>query len=114
LIQFALQSALESVFRGDFTLERLVEAYAHAPATLFAIEERGYLREGYFADLTLVDPYKPQTVRRAQVRSKCGWSPFEGDTFRASIAATFVSGNLVARDGKLLDAPTGMRLAFDR
>lgn len=114
LIQFALQSALESVFRGDFTLERLVEAYAHAPATLFAIEERGYLREGYFADLTLVDPYKPQTVRREQVLSKCGWSPFEGDTFRASIAATFVSGNLVARDGKLLDAPTGMRLAFDR
>ena len=114
LIQFALQSALECVFRGDFTLERLVEAYAHAPATLFAIEDRGYLREGYFADLTLVDPHKPQTVRKDQVLSKCGWSPFEGDTFRSSVAATFVNGNLVARDGKALDAPPGMRLGFNR
>ena len=114
LIQFALQSALECTFRGDFTLERLVEACAHAPATLFAIQDRGYLREGYFADLTLVDPAKPQVVRKDQVLSKCGWSPFEGDTFRASIAATFVNGNLVARDGKILDAPTGMRLAFAR
>ncbi|TAN03975.1 MAG: dihydroorotase [Rhodanobacteraceae bacterium] len=114
LIQFALQSALESVFRGDFTLERLVETYAHAPATLFAIEGRGYLREGYCADLTLVDPTTPQTVRREGIASKCGWSPFEGDTFRASIAATFVNGNLVARNGKVLGASQGMRLEFDR
>ncbi|HEX7368686.1 MAG TPA: dihydroorotase [Rhodanobacteraceae bacterium] len=114
LVQFALQSALECVLRGDFTLERLVEAYAHAPATLFAIKDRGYLREGGFADMVLVDPNKPQTVRREQILSKCGWSPFEGDTFRASIAATFVNGNLVARNGKLLDATPGMRLAFDR
>ena len=114
LIQFALQSALECVFRGDFTLERLVDAYAHAPATLFAIEGRGYLREGWFADLTLVDPNKPQVVRAEQVLSKCGWSPFEGDTFRTNIAATFVNGNLAARDGKALDAAPGMRLQFDR
>lgn len=114
LIQFALQSALECVFRGDFTLERLVEAYAHAPTTLFAVEGRGFLREGYFADLTLVDPAKPQIVRREQIVSKCGWSPFEGDTFRASVAATFVNGRLVARNGKVLDAPPGMRLEFDR
>jgi dihydroorotase len=92
----------------------LVEAYAHAPATLFAIEGRGYLREGYFADLTLVDPNKPQTVRAEQVLSKCGWSPFEGDTFHASIAATFVNGNLAARNGKVLDASPGMRLEFNR
>jgi dihydroorotase len=114
LVQFALQSALECVVRGDFTLERLVEACAHAPATLFAVKDRGYLREGWFADLVLVDPHKPQTVRRDQVLSKCGWSPFEGDTFHTRIAATFVNGNLVARDGNLLDAPKGMRLAFDR
>jgi dihydroorotase len=100
------------VFRGDFSLERLVEAYAHAPATLFAIEDRGYLREGWFADLALVDPNKPQTVRKDQVLSKCGWSPFEGDTFRASIAATFVNGHLAARDGKMFDTPPGMRLEF--
>jgi dihydroorotase len=114
LIQFALQVALECTFRGDFTLERLVEACAHAPATLFAIQDRGYLREGYFADLTLIDPAKPQVVRKDQVLSKCGWSPFEGDTFRAGVAATFVNGNLVARDGKILNAPTGMRLVFAR
>ena len=114
LIQFALQSALECVFRGDFPLERLVEAYAHAPATLFAIDGRGYLREGWFADLALVDPNKPQTVHKDQVLSKCGWSPFEGDTYRASIAATFVNGNLAARDGKVLDVQSGMRLRFGR
>jgi dihydroorotase len=114
LIQFALQSALEHVFDGKLTLERLVEAYAHAPATLFRIVDRGYMREGAFADLVLVDPAKPQTVQRADIHSKCGWSPFEGDTFRASIAATFVNGNLAARDGKLLDAPPGKRLTFDR
>ena len=114
LIQFALQSALETVFNQHLTLERLVEAYAHAPATLFAIDGRGYLREGYFADLTLINPNKPQIVRRDQVLSKCGWSPFEGDTFRASVAATFVNGNLAARDGKVLDTPPGMRLQFNR
>ncbi|HEX5353414.1 MAG TPA: dihydroorotase [Rhodanobacteraceae bacterium] len=114
LIQFALQSALELVFNGDLTLERLVEVCAHAPATLFAIEDRGYLREGCFADLTLVDPARPQRVGKDQVLSKCGWSPFEGGTFRASIAATFVNGNPVVRDGKLLDAPPGMRLSFNR
>jgi dihydroorotase len=114
LIQFALQSALEGVFRGDFSLERLVEAYAHAPAALFKVVDRGYLREGCFADLALVDPGTPQTVRREDIVSKCGWSPFEGDTFRASLAATFVNGNLVARAGRVLDAPPGMRLVFDR
>lgn len=114
LIQFALQSALETVFNQHLALERLVEAYAHAPATLFAIDGRGYLREGYFADLTLINPNKPQIVRRDQVLSKCGWSPFEGDTFHASVAATFVNGNLAARDGKVLDTPQGMRLQFNR
>ncbi len=114
LIQFALQSALESVFRGDFTLERLVEAYAHAPATLFAVRDRGFLREGCFADLVLVDPNQPHTVHADQVLSKCGWSPFEGDTFRASIAATFVNGELAARRGQIVGATPGMRLAFDR
>lgn len=114
LVQFALQSALESVFKGDLTLERLVTAYAHAPATRFGIVERGFLREGYFADLTLVDPRQSQTVRNDQILSKCGWSPFEGDIFRASIAATFVNGNLAARNGKVLAAPNGLPLAFQR
>lgn len=114
LVQFALQSGLEHVFDGTLKLERLVEAYAHAPATLFRIVDRGYLREGAFADLVLVDPAKPHHVQRRDIVSKCGWSPFEGDSFRASIAATFVNGHLAARDGKLLDSVPAMRLEFDR
>ena len=114
LIQYALQSALEHVFGGKLSLERLVDAYAHAPATLFRIVDRGFLREGNFADLVLVDPATPHTVRRDGVLSKCGWSPFEGETFRASIAATFVNGELAARGGRLLETPPGMPLVFDR
>lgn len=114
LVQFALQCALERVFDGRLTLERAVEAVTHAPATLFNVHERGYLREGYAADLTLVDPATPHTVRREEVLSKCGWSPFEGTTFRSSIAATFVNGRLGYRDGRLDDATRGTRLEFAR
>ncbi|PZQ14038.1 MAG: dihydroorotase [Rhodanobacter denitrificans] len=114
LVQFALQCALERVFDGRLTLERAVEAVTHAPATLFDVHERGYLREGYAADLTLVDPARPQTVRREDVLSKCGWSPFEGTTFRSSIAATFVNGRLGYRDGRLDDTTRGTRLEFAR
>ncbi len=114
LIQFALQSALEHVFDGKLRLERLVEATAHAPAALFAIKDRGFLREGYFADLTLVDLNTPQTVKRSDVLSKCGWSPFEGDAFRSSVAATWVNGHLAWNDGKLDDTLLGQRLEFDR
>jgi dihydroorotase len=114
LIQFALQSALEQVFDGKLTLERLVETTAHAPATLFAIRDRGFLREGHFADLALIDLDTPQTVKSSDVISKCGWSPFEGDTFRSSIAATWVNGHLAWDAGKLDDASRGQRLEFSR
>ena len=114
LIQYALQSTLEHVFDGALTLERIVDATSHAPATLFDIKDRGFVREGYFADLVLVDPGTPHIVHGEDVLSKCGWSPFEGHTFRASITATFVNGHLAARHGRLLDAEPGMRLEFDR
>ncbi|MHB8678808.1 MAG: dihydroorotase [Rudaea sp.] len=114
LIQFALQSALEHVFDGRLTLERLIETTAHAPATLFAIKDRGFLREGYFADLALIDLDTPQTVHREDVLSKCGWSPFEHDTFRSSIAATWVNGHLAWDQGRLDDSQRGQRLEFDR
>lgn len=114
LIQFALQSALEHVFDGKLTLERLVETTSHAPATVFAIAGRGFLREGYFADLALIDLETPQTVKRDDVLSKCAWSPFEGDTFRASIAATWVNGHLVWNAGKLALSESGKRLEFAR
>ncbi|HET6805834.1 MAG TPA: dihydroorotase [Frateuria sp.] len=114
LVQFALQAALERVFEGKLTLERVVEAVTHAPATLFDVRDRGYLREGYAADLVLVDPRKPHTVRREDVLSKCGWSPFEGTTFSSSIAATFVNGQRVWDGRRVDDAVRGERLSFDR
>ncbi len=114
LVQFALQAALQRVYEGKLTLERVVEAVTHAPATLFDVKERGYLREGYAADLVLVDPHKPHTVRREEVLSKCGWSPFEGYTFASSIAATFVNGRRVWDGAKVDDSVRGQRLAFDR
>jgi dihydroorotase len=78
------------------------------------VRERGFLREGYFADLVLVDPKKPHAVTAADVLSKCGWSPFEGETFRTSIAATFVNGELGYEDGRVVDSMRGKRLEFAR
>jgi dihydroorotase len=114
LVQYALQCALERVFDGALTLERVVEAVTHAPATLFDVRERGFLREGFHADLVLVDPDKPHTVTAGEVLSKCGWSPFEGTTFRSSIAATFVNGQRVWHEGQLDDGVRGARLEFAR
>ena len=102
------------MFEGRLKLERLVEATSHAPAQLFDIKDRGFLREGCFADVVLVDPDTTHTVRKEEILSKCGWSPFEGHTFRSRIAATFVNGHLAARHGRLLDPKPGMRLEFAR
>ncbi|HJU40099.1 MAG TPA: dihydroorotase [Tahibacter sp.] len=114
LVQFALQCALEQHFLGNLPLERIVEAVTHAPATLFDVAERGFLREGYHADLVLVDPNRPHTVRRDEVLSRCGWSPFEGRTFRSSIAATWVNGHRVWDGERLDDSVMGRRLEFAR
>jgi dihydroorotase len=114
LVQYALQCAIERVLDGKLTLERVVEAVSHAPATLFNVRERGYLREGFHADLVLVDPNMPHLVTAADVLSKCGWSPFEDYTFRSSIAATFVNGELAWHQGTLDDTVRGQRLEFDR
>ena len=114
LVQYALQCAIERVLDGKLMLERVVEAVSHAPATLFNVRERGFVREGYFADFVLVDPEKPHLVTQADVLSKCGWSPFEGYTFRSSIAATFVNGHLAWHEGELDDNTRGRRLEFAR
>lgn len=114
LVQFALQCALEQHFEGKLTLERIVESVTHAPAQLFQVAERGYLREGYKADLVLVDPNTPHTVRREEVLSRCGWSPFEGHTFRSSIASTWVNGRRVWDGRRIDDSVRGERLAFAR
>lgn len=114
LVQFALQCALEQSFDGAIPLERIVESVTHAPADLFQVKGRGYLREGYFADLVLVDPRKPHTVRREEVVSRCGWSPFEGRTFRSSIASTWVNGERAWDGERVNEHVRGMRLEFDR
>ena len=114
LVQYALQCAIERVLDGKLALERVVEAVSHAPAIRFDVRERGFVREGFRADLVLVDPAKPHKVTAADVLSKCGWSPFEGYTFRSSIAATFVNGTLAWHEGRLDDSVRGQRLEFAR
>lgn len=112
LVQYALPVLFELVARGELTLEQVVQKVCHAPALRFGVQERGYLREGYFADLTLVDLDAPFTVQRADVLSLCGWSPFEGMRFPASIAATWVNGVLAWDGKKVLPQPQGQRLVF--
>ncbi len=113
LVQDALVAALELVHEGKLTTAQVVDKVAHAPALLFDVAERGFLREGYFADLVLVDD-TPHVVRREDVLSKCGWSPFEGSTFHSTIAATWVNGTQVWNGTNLIGTPAGHRLRFDR
>jgi len=113
LVQYALVAALELVHEGRLTTAQVVRKFAHAPAQLFDVHERGFLREGYWADLVLVDD-TPFTVRRADVLSKCGWSPFEGTTFHSRIATTWVNGQVAWNGDRLVDAPQGQRLVFAR
>jgi len=113
LVQFALNAALELVHAGRLTTAQVVQKFAHAPAQLFDVAHRGYLREGYAADLVLIDD-SPYTVRREDVLSRCGWSPFEGTTFRSRIASTWVNGVLAWDGERLVGSPQGQRLQFDR
>lgn len=113
LVQFTLNAALERVHEGRLTTAQVVQKVAHAPAQLFDVHERGFLREGYWADLVLVDD-APVTVRREDVLSKCGWSPFEGMTFHTRIASTWVNGMQAWNGTRLVGTPGGQRLAFAR
>ncbi|MEO8748302.1 MAG: dihydroorotase [Rhodanobacter sp.] len=114
LVQFALQVALQRVAEGKLSIEKIVEATSHAPAIRFDVKGRGYLREGYAADLVLVDPHKAHTVTRAEVLSTCGWSPFEGLRFGSSIISTFVNGQRVWDGSRIDNDVRGQRLEFDR
>jgi dihydroorotase len=113
LVQYALNAALELVHEGRLTTAQVVQKFAHAPAQLFDVSERGFLREGYWADLVLIED-APLTVRRQDVLSKCGWSPFEGTTFHSRIASTWVNGMQVWDGARLVGTPQGQRLAFAR
>ena len=114
LVQHALLAMLEKSKEGKISIERVVEKMAHAPAILFKIENRGYIREGYFADLVIINPNKGITISKNNILSKCGWSPFEGENFSCSIEKTFVNGNLVYSDGKIIENGIGSRLLFNR
>ncbi len=114
LVQHALVAALEMVKEGIFTYEKIVQKMCHAPATLFKVRKRGYIREGYKADLVLVDPNKAWTVKEDNILYKCGWSPFEGTTFSHAVTHTIVNGNIVYENGKLNAEVKGERLLFDR
>ena len=112
LVQHSLVAMLQLVKQGAFSLEKVIEKMCHAPADLFRIEDRGYIRPGYFADLVLVDLNKPWTVSTVNILYKCGWSPFEGTTFDASVLKTWVNGKLAYDNGKVDDSVRGMRLLF--
>lgn len=114
LVQHALVALFESFHQGKISVEKIVEKTAHNPAKLFKIENRGFIREGYFADLVIVDPASPWNVRKDNIISKCGWSPFEGNTFKSKISHTFVNGKMVYANGKVNETPFGERLLFDR
>lgn len=113
-IQFSLVSLFELVHEGVLTVEQLVQKMCHAPAELYQIEKRGYIRPGYWADLVLVNPNKEWTVTSDCIQSKCGWSPMEGHHFHAQVEKTFVNGVLAYADGKVNTSNRGQALVFAR
>lgn len=114
LVQHALPALFELTRQGVFTPELVVQKFSHNVADLFQIDRRGYIREGYYADLVLMDPQTPQTVSKANVLYKCGWSPFESDTFTHTVTHTWVNGNLVYENGIFDESNRGMRMLFNR
>lgn len=114
LVQHALLLMLQYVKEGRISLEKVVEKMCHAPAQCFQIAGRGYIREGYSADLVLVNLGLGTTVSKNNILYKCGWSPFEGHTFPASVQYTFVNGAVAYENGKVNDAVRGQRMRFDR
>mgnify|MGYP001403654939 FL=1 len=113
-VQHTLLVLLELVREGVYSLQDLPYYLSHKVAERFKIIDRGYVREGYWADLVLVDLDSPQSVSRENVSYFCGWSPFEGDTFNSKIVSTFVNGNLVYSEGKILESNKGVQLEFNR
>jgi len=114
LVQHALSALLEMYHQGKLSLEQIAEKTAHNVAVCFDIEKRGYIREGYWADLVLVNLNDPVKVTRANLLYKCGWSPFEGQTFQSEVTHTIVSGNLAYQNGRFVTNEKGRRLTFSR
>ena len=114
LIQHSVVAMLDLVGQGVLSKERMVQLMSHNVADMFAIDRRGYIREGYFADLVLIDPNANWTVEKSNIAYKCGWSPFEGHTFQSKVKTTFVNGHAVYNDGVWNESIKGERLVFNR
>jgi dihydroorotase len=114
LVQHALLVLFDLAARGEISHELIVDRACHAPADLFGVNERGYVREGWFADLVIVDPESPYTVTKSNLLAKCHWSPFEGHEFSSTIDTTIVNGEIVYRNGELTKNIAGQRLEFSR
>ncbi|MCF1191083.1 dihydroorotase [Mangrovimonas sp. AS39] len=114
LVQHALVAMFEMHHRGKISLEKLVEKMCHNPAILFEVEKRGFIREGYYADLVVVNPANPWTVNKSNILYKCGWSPFEGVTFKSRITHTLLNGNVAYESSKVNEKRFAKRLTFNR
>ena len=114
LVQHALVALFELYHQGKISLEKIAEKTAHHVAEIYRIKDRGYIREGYFADLVLVDLNQPWEVTKSSLLYKCNWSPFENQVFKSKIRKTFVNGELVYNDGNIIDHSNGLRLKFEK
>jgi dihydroorotase len=114
LVQHSLVALLDLHRQGKISLEKIVTKMCHNPAILFQVKDRGYVREGYFADLVLVNMQAPWRVAKENILAHCGWSPFEGHTFGAQVTHTWVSGHLAYENGAVREAASGHRLEFAR
>jgi len=114
MVQHALVALFENHLQGKISIEQIVEKIAHNPAKIFKIHKRGFIKEGYYADLTIVDTHQPWNVNKNNILYKCAWSPFEGKNFKSKITHTFVNGKLVYQNGKIREELAGQRLIFDR
>lgn len=114
LVQHALPAMMERVHDGVWDIQMMVEKMCHNPAILFRMEDRGYIREGYHADLVLLEPNRPWQVSKDNILYKCQWSPFEGTVFKSKVTHTFVNGHLAFKDGNFDDSQLGERLLFNR
>lgn len=113
-MQHALPVLFEYYHQGVLSLEQIVQKTSHNPAKLFDVEKRGFIKEGYFADLVLVNLNAPWTVNQSNIFYKCGWSPFFGNTFKSRVTHTFVNGHLVYNNFKFSEEMPGQQLKFDR